>query len=404
MTSETQPRYFHIIGDTPVKLWGLTPRERLERQSRQVGGLSLVPDLEGLSPDASVLLAHGGYITEARTFKGLLNQPGTLLRCATDQRLAAAFVPATSAEVAAALLRGDRADIPEGLRILDPADLDAFDKGLRRSAPPLLEPVSKQDRDRLEDLLYGNAYKGITDLVTKWLWPRPAKQAVHWFADRGVTPNMITSAGFLLMLLAGLLFYQGHYAWGLAAGWIMTFLDTVDGKLARVTIQSSRAGHLLDHGMDLIHPPFWYLLWGMSLTGFDTLLGMDRGSYYGMIFIGYVGGRLCEALFHLLGGCSIFGWRPFDAYFRLITARRNPSLILLTLAVIIGRPDWGFAAVALWTALSTGVLVLRLAQGLVFRTTQGPLHSWLSSPEQAAREHPNAFRRFSVTRRAYLQR
>ena len=42
----------------------------------------------------------------------------------------------------------------------------------------------------------------------------------------------------------------------------MTFLDTVDGKLARVTLTSSPFGNVLDHSLDLIHPPFWYWAWG----------------------------------------------------------------------------------------------------------------------------------------------
>jgi len=398
-----QQLYFHIIGDPQVKLWGITPRERLRRQIRHVANATLIDDLADLPEDASVMLARGDFLTEVRTFRRLMAHPGTLLRYAPDQRLVAGQVSADQAEVAAALLRGDLVSVPEGLDTVDPAELDAFDIDLRRSAPPLLEPVSADDRGRLEDLLYGNAYKGITDLVTKWFWPRPAKRAVHWFAERGVTPNMITSVGFLLMLLAGVLFYHGHYTLGLAAGWIMTFLDTVDGKLARVTAQSSRLGHNFDHGMDLIHPPFWYVIWGMSLSGFDTLLGFDQTDYYWMIFAGYVGGRVFEGLFHLLGSCSIFGWRPFDAYFRLFTARRNTCMILLTLAVAVGRPDWGFVGVALWTAFTTLVLGARLVYGTVVRATSEPLRSWLSSPNEAELEHPRAFRHFSVTRSAYAQ-
>jgi len=396
-----QQLYFHIIGDPQVRLWGLTPRERLRRQILHVAKASPIDDLQVLPGDASVILVRGDFLTEVRTFRRLMAHPGTLLRYAPDQRLVAGVVSTEQAEVAADALRGDSTIVPEGLDVVDPAELDAFDIDLRRSAPPLLEPVTKDERGRLEDLLYGNAYKGITDLVTKWFWPRPAKRAVHWFAERGATPNMITSVGVLLMLLAGVLFYHGHYALGLTAGWIMTFLDTVDGKLARVTAQSSRLGHNLDHGMDLIHPPFWYLIWGMSLTGFDTMLGMDQTDYYWMIFIGYVGGRVFEGMFHLLGSCSIFGWRPFDAYFRLITARRNPCMIILTLAVLVGRPDWGFVAVALWTALTTIVLGVRLIHGAIVRVAGGPLRSWLSSPDQAAKEHPRAFRQFSVTQSAY---
>jgi phosphatidylglycerophosphate synthase len=393
--------YFRIIGDPQITIWGLTPRERLIRQVRQVTDASPVDDLTDLPPDAAVLVINGAYVLEIRTLRSLVARSGVLLRCATDRRLAAAFVPAEHAATAEALLRGDLDTVPEGLRVLDPPALDAFDKSLRRSAPPFLEPVSERDRDRLEGLLYGNAYKGITDLVTKWFWPRPAKRAVRWFAERGATPNMITSAGSLLMLLAGALFYFGQYAAGLAAGWVMTFLDTVDGKLARVTVQSSRLGHLLDHGVDLLHPPVWYILWGMSLPDFETALGLDLSAYFWMIVVGYVGGRACEALFHLLGSCSVFGWRPFDAYFRLVTARRNPCLILLTLAVAIGRPDWGFVAVALWTGFTTAVLAVRLVYGAIVRVTIGPLQSWLSNPEQAAREHPRAFEHFSVTRGAY---
>ncbi len=395
--------YFHIVGDPQIRLWGLTPRERLTRQTRHVADAIPIDDLRAVPPDASVLAVAAAYVVEIRTLRSLIGHPGTLLRCAADQQLAAAFVSADQAEAACALLRGDLAAVPAGMRVVDPSNLDAFDGVLRRSSPPLLEPVSERERGRLENLLYGHAYRGITDLVTKWFWPRPAKHAVHWLADHGATPNMVTSIGILLMLLAAVLFYQGHYALGLAAGWIMTFLDTVDGKLARVTVQSSRLGGALDHGMDILHPPFWYIFWGMSLPHFDTTLGLDRVDYYWMIVIGYVGGRLFELLFDLLGSASIFTWRPFDAYFRLVTARRNTCMILLTLAVAVGRPDWGFVSVALWTALTTVVLGLRLVHGAIVRAMHGPLRSWLSDPEQAAREHPRAYRQFSVTRSAYGQ-
>ena len=71
--------------------------------------------------------------------------------------------------------------------------------------------------------------------------------------------------GLLLVILAGVLFAYGQYGWGLLAGWLMTFLDTVDGKLARVTVTSSRFGHYFDHIIDIVHPPIWYILWGLGL-------------------------------------------------------------------------------------------------------------------------------------------
>ena len=117
---------------------------------------------------------------------------------------------------------------------------------------------------------------------------------------------------------------------------------------------------------------------------------------------GYVAGRLIEVAFHQLGHCGIFAWRPFDARFRLITARRNPCLVILTLGTAAGRPDVAFVGVVVWTLASSAILFLRLlyAAGVRWRSGQ-PLDSWLKDGARAAREHPRAWRTFSVTRGAY---
>src|SRR3546814_10539665 len=62
--------------------------------------------------------------------------------------------------------------------------------------------------------------------------------------------------------------------------------------------------------------------------------------------------------------CALPIWRPFDSRFRLITARRNPNLILLTLSVLIGRPDLGIIWVAVWTVLSLFVHAWQIVQAL----------------------------------------
>ena len=62
--------------------------------------------------------------------------------------------------------------------------------------------------------------------------------------------------------------------------------------------------------------------------------------------------RLEEGLFGVVFGVGMHVWRPFDSRFRLITARRNPNLLLLTASMLFGRPDLGIIAVAAWTALS----------------------------------------------------
>ena len=52
------------------------------------------------------------------------------------------------------------------------------------------------------------------------------------------------------------------------------------------------------------------------------------------------------------GGMHIHVWRPIDSKFRLITARRNPNMVILVGALLFGRPDVGLELVALVDASS----------------------------------------------------
>jgi len=272
-----------------------------------------------------------------------------------------------------------------------------FEMGLRKLDRPYVLRIRAERQAVLEQLLFSGAYKGVTDLVTKWLWPAPAQQVTRWCVHAGVTPNQVTAMSLVLVILALALFARGDYGWGLLAGWIMTFLDTVDGKLARVTVTSTQLGNIFDHGIDLIHPPLWYLAWGMGLALSDaSIWGFALPVIYSVIFATYIGGRLCEGAFQLwIARFSIFTWRPFDSYFRLIVARRNPSMIMLTAGLCAGRPDLGLLAVAAWHALSMGILVVRLLQGAGARLRGKAVLSWFTEIGQTVDERALAVRVFT---------
>ena len=408
-----------IVGASPCRLWGLDAHERLRRQLKEVGVHSIVTDPADLGDARQVLIVDAGFLFGLLTLREILAHPDALLAQPDDGRVAAASVAREHLDAAIACVR-DGAGRPPALRVLTPLDLAGYDRNLRKTAPPLLEAVTPDKRAALEALLYGNAYKGVTDFVTKWWWPRPARVLVGWCARFGITPNGVTLFGVLLVVAATYAFYQGAYALGLACGWVMTLLDTVDGKLARVTVASSRFGHFLDHGVDVVHPPFWYVAWGLGLGWLEAIdplhwtpagsVGLGTAQTAGMsvailcwlVAGGYLAGRLIEAAFHQLGHCGIFAWRPFDAWFRLVTARRNPCLVILTLGTAAGRPDVAFVGVVAWTLASSAILFLRLLYAAGVRWQSGqPLDSWLRDGASAAREHARAWRTFSVTRGAY---
>jgi phosphatidylglycerophosphate synthase len=240
---------------------------------------------------------------------------------------------------------------------------------LRRWEPATAHAARAELVAEVERRTFAASYKGVTDLVTKWVWPAPAAIATRFCANRGITPNAVTIASWVLALAVIPLFAEGAFLIGLIAAWAMTFLDTVDGKLARVTLTSSRLGDVLDHGLDLLHPPFWYFAWGVGIGAASEPVTM-------IVVAGYVVGRLLEGVFLAAFELETHSWKPIDAMFRTITARRNPNLILLSVGAIGGRPDLGLLMVALWTLISLGFHTLRLLQAFVARRRGDAIVAW----------------------------
>ena len=285
--------YALILGESDTVLWGLNSLQRLQRQLAEIPDCQIVTELAAVPDDGRVLCVRADFVYETRTLQRLMDHLDAVL-CFADMP-AAGYCSRASA---AALIGGLGGESLAGFSRIAPAQLAAYEDNLRKAEEPLLLPIVAEQQRALQDRLYGRSYKGITDLVTKWAWPRPARVVVGWCARLGISPNMVTLTGLLLVIYAGYAFYAGDYWLGLLAGWVMTFLDTVDGKLARVTIKSSRIGHAMDHGMDIIHPPFWYVFWGMSLTG--PVFGWPVAELCWWTIAGYVGGRLIEGAFSWL--------------------------------------------------------------------------------------------------------
>jgi hypothetical protein len=369
-----------IIGTSSVRLWGLDGAERLARQLRAIG-IERVTD-DDLESAVSVLLVRGDYLFDERTLRDLAKAPNTVLFAddpSRDPTAAAVQVTGESVPRARAVLAGTTSPhaLP-GTTVQTPATLSsAYLGALLKSAPPLALPIRADRVTVLERYLFDGSYKGVTDLVTKWIWPTPARWVTRLCVRFGVRPNAVTAVSLALAIWATLLFARGSFGAGLLVAWVMTFLDTVDGKLARVTVTSTRFGHFFDHVIDLVHPPIWYLAWGYGFTG-DLARFRELEPVLAAIVGGYVLGRLVEGAFdYFLAGFSVFTWRPIDSYSRLVTARRNPNLLILSVFTLAWLPSAGLIAVACWTVLSTIFLLVRFAQAAYVRTRRGTLSSWL---------------------------
>ncbi len=330
----------------------------------------------------TVLLLRGDVAYDEPVVAALVQTADVLLEGAAPDggRPLAAHVPARQAPAAWDWLTG-AAEAPAGARCATPAELGGAYRGrLRKREAPYCIELTAANRPAAERRIYMGAYKGVTDLVTRHVWPVPAMWATRLCVRLGLTPNMVTLASLVLVLVALWLFWTGSFGWGLLAAWVMTFLDTVDGKLARVTLTSSRFGNVFDHGIDLVHPPLWYLAWAYGLEAVGR--GLPDGWFapvVSAIFAGYVLGRLPEGFFTRRFGIELFVWTRFDSRFRTITARRNPCLILLTAGWLAGRPDLGLLATAGWTVASAVVHLVRAVQAEIAHRRGRPIGSWLQA-------------------------
>lgn len=361
------------IGVNQTLLWGMTNAERVRRIARE-------QDLRAAhSGDETVILVNLAFAFDPVWIRYLRTRPGMMVtrgsvpviaHVATSNR--AAIVEAMLADCA----------VPPGTPVESVASEDErgiLNEQLRKRERPFAERLVPANVAAIERASYVGAYKGVTDLLTKYLWPEWAFQLTRLAARFGLSPNQVTAVGTVLCIAATIAFWFGWFWTGLAAGLVFMVLDTVDGKLARCTITSSKLGDVWDHGVDLVHPPFWWWAWAAGCAVYGRPL--DDATFWaviGAMLFGYVAQRLIEGAFILRFGMHIHVWERFDSRFRLITARRNPNMVLLFACLLVGRPDLGIILVAVWTIVSLIVHLVRLFQAMILERRGVAIVSWLA--------------------------
>ena len=364
---------FVAVGSNPARLFGMDARDRACRLAANAG-FECADEQE---PGRAVLLASMDYAWDPAWLKAMRTRPRGVLTLAG--RPVMAHVPADwdAAKAADAMAEGA---VRDGYDVLDAETAELSYAELRKRDRPFVMPLDPADPEPVERAAYDASYKGVTDLLTLYLWRRPAFYLTRWAAQAGLTPNAVTAFGALLCVLAFYLFWNGQYWLGTLSGFIFMVLDTVDGKLARCTGASSKWGNVFDHGIDLVHPPFWWWAWAHGLAVYGRpLTPIYATMVLWAIIGGYVAQRVIKGIFmRRFGRMHIHVWRPIDSKFRLITARRNPNMVILVVALLLGRPDGGLVAVAWWTIVSLFFHAVRLAQASEQAARGKPIVSWLA--------------------------
>jgi phosphatidylglycerophosphate synthase len=368
------PPSFVPVGNNPARVFGLDARTRAQRLAAKAG----LDSADGARPGQAAILADLGFTWDPAWLKAIAQRSGTVLTLG-DRVVLANVAP-----------HQDPAPLIAAMEARQPCDCGGFEQmaaetaelsyhELRKRDRPFVLPLDEGNARVVEKAAYDASYKGVTDALTLYLWRGLAFHLTRWAAQVGMTPNQVTLIGALLCAATFFLFMGGYYWAGMATGFGFMVLDTVDGKLARCTGQSSWWGNIFDHGIDLVHPPFWWWAWAEGLNYHDDPFErVYEVLIVGAIVFGYVAQRVIEGIFMRRYGMHIHVWQKVDSRFRLITARRNPNMVILLGSLVVGRPDMGLELVALWTMISLIFHAVRLAQANARADRGARLASWLA--------------------------
>lgn len=236
---------------------------------------------------------------------------------------------------------------------LNEAALPTFIAKLRRSLPFWLYAVEDDKTRRvLERRLFHENYKGSTDLLTRWVFPPLVWPLTCLAARLRIPPNAITLLSIVLAFAAVPLWAEGHWFWGFVCAYAMAVLDSVDGKLARLTLTDTALGNVLDHGLDLVHPSFWYFAWAWGLGARSPddplfLVGV-------LLVVFYLGDRIVLGVAKKRLRFGLHAATVLDGRVRSVIARRNILMTVMAVALPAGLGAAGLVISAVWQALTLG--------------------------------------------------
>ena len=258
-------------------------------------------------------------------------------------------------------LREELASDLTGGRIaaIDAARQEAYLPDMRRSVRPIFFPApSPENRPLAERLLRDTTQKGVLDFpalvhapIEKWI--------VSHLCRTSITPNQITLATAVLGIGVTLLYAFGYLLVGTLLALVVGILDGVDGKLARLKVQTTKIGkgeHALDYCIEMS--------WWAALAYHFHLSGQVRYAYaiWLAFFVFDVLDRMAKWSVERKLARSLDDVSRFDRVVRYVSGRRNIYTWLFAFCLLIGHPASGFVLLCGWGIASAAVHIFRAVQ------------------------------------------
>lgn len=311
--------------------------------------------VERFADEAPLILLEGDGIYDERILKTLMTHTGSLSVVNQGD---------SDAPLALRIEKSDRdriiqkGPIPHllnggssGITVQSIEDMSAYVVDLRRQVVPILRRMNGSTGARaIENRMYEDTFKGVMDFIATYVYRIPVRGLVRLLAPTRISPNMITAASVLCSFLPIPLFATGWIWTGLIVAFAFIIFDSLDGKLARLTVRLSKTAGNIDSKTSTPFESMFYLAWGWYFSGGDLASLPARLAI--LIVLVYYLDKLTTGSFAYFFRRSLFDYKKWDARFHLIAGRRTVNLAILTIGYAFGKPIAGMAAVAGWLCVT----------------------------------------------------
>ena len=251
--------------------------------------------------------------------------------------------------------------LEEGLRtgldddtlvMLDVAAQPSYYVSTHRTLRPIWFPApSLSNRTLAKRALLDSIQKGPPD-IPAWVHAPIETFLVSLLCKTRITPNHLTLFCNVVAWTVTILLGTGHLGWGLGLALVVGVLDGLDGKQARLKLETSKAGKL-EHFFDALFENSWWLAlaWHLSVSGKLP----NAFSYVGVLIGAELLNALARATIVRYYRKSMAELGRFDRIFRLVGGRRNIYVWILALGLIGGTPAGAFKLIAWWEAVTAAV-------------------------------------------------
>jgi len=225
---------------------------------------------------------------------------------------------------------------------------------MRRKLRPFWFPVpSAANRKLGRHVLFDSIQKGALD-IPAWFHAPIEMFLVSRLCKTAITPNQLTLFCNVVAWTVTFLFATGRLAWGFALALIVGVLDGLDGKQARLKVETTRRGRI-EHWFDAVFEMSWWIALAYHFQSSGELPGAF--GYLLLLLMAEAVDGLAKGSVYFTTGKIIDELGAFERFIRLVGGRRNVYIWILTIGFLMDAPAKAFIAMA-WLQVATAIVHL----------------------------------------------